>query len=312
MIDGNGSFAEGYAVGRDSNGGCCNGNGNGFFGGDGWWAIILFAMIFGWGNGGWGGWGNNNGVGATNAFLPYAVAGNSALTRADLCSEFNFNGLENSVRGVQQGLCDGFYAMNTGILNGFSGVSSAICNLGYEQAQLANNTNMTLMNGFNSANIVALQNQNALQAQLAQCCCDNKAGQAAIQRDISDCCCTIGRQIERGFCDVNYNMATNTNAIQVQMANNTRDIIDSQREGTRAVLDWLCAKETADLRAENQSLKLAASQERQNNYLVNTLRPMPQPSYLTCNPFTGTYGFGGYGFNGNYGCNSCNSCNSCC
>ena len=40
-------FATGYALGSDSNGGNCN-NG-GFWGGDGWWAIIIFAMIFGWG-----------------------------------------------------------------------------------------------------------------------------------------------------------------------------------------------------------------------------------------------------------------------
>lgn len=43
-----------------------NGNNGGFFGnGDGIWAILLFAMIFGWGNGnggfggGFGGYGNN-------------------------------------------------------------------------------------------------------------------------------------------------------------------------------------------------------------------------------------------------------------
>lgn len=48
-------FATGYALGSDSNGGNCN-NG-GFWGGDGWWAIIIFAMIFGWGRGGFGGFG---------------------------------------------------------------------------------------------------------------------------------------------------------------------------------------------------------------------------------------------------------------
>ena len=69
------SMALGYALGQDSNN---NGNCNsGFFGGDGWWAIILFAMIFSWGNGGYGGFG-----GGINS-----AAGQGALTRADLCSE---------------------------------------------------------------------------------------------------------------------------------------------------------------------------------------------------------------------------------
>lgn len=108
--------------------------------------IILFLFCFnGWGGNGFGN-GNNAGL-------------QGALTRADLCSEFNFNGLENSVRGIQSGLCDGFYAMNTGMLNGFAGVSNAICNLGYEQAQLSNATNVALMQG-----------QNAVQTQLAECC----------------------------------------------------------------------------------------------------------------------------------------------
>ena len=43
-------FATGYALGSDSG----NNSGNGMWGGDGWWAIILFAMIFGWGRGGFG------------------------------------------------------------------------------------------------------------------------------------------------------------------------------------------------------------------------------------------------------------------
>lgn len=272
-------FATGYALGADSNGGNCNGNG--MWGDGGWWTIILFAMIFGWGNGGWGGFGGN-GNGALQG----------SLTRADLCSEFNFNGLENSVRGVQQGLCDGFYAVNTSLLNGFNGVDNAICTLGYQNAQLINGVNSTIQQGFNSANVVALQNQNALQTQLAQCCCENRQGQA----------------------DIKYQMATDTCAITTAMANNTRDIIDNQNANYRGLMDWMVQRDMDALRTENQNLKLAASQERQNNYLVNTLRPTAQPSYIVCNPYTGQYGgyqYGqGYGYNGNCGCNSgCCGCN---
>jgi hypothetical protein len=85
-----------------------NGNhrsGNGW-GDDAWWIILLFLFAGGWGNGnGWGGGGNSG-----------------ATTREEIAYGFDMNGLENGVRGVQQGLCDGFYAMNTGMLNGFSGV----------------------------------------------------------------------------------------------------------------------------------------------------------------------------------------------
>lgn len=60
--------------------------------------------------------------------------------------------------------------------------------------------------------------------------------------------------MERGFADINYNMATNTCAIQTSMANHTRDIIDSQNAGTRAILDYLCQEKISDLQSENQAL----------------------------------------------------------
>lgn len=105
-------FATGYALGSDSG----NGNNCGFLNGDGWWAIILFAMIFGWGNGGYGGFG-----GGINS-----AAGQGALTRADLCSEFNFNDLHNAVRGVQHGICDSTYALNNTITGGFNNTNVAM------------------------------------------------------------------------------------------------------------------------------------------------------------------------------------------
>ena len=233
-----------------------NRNNDGFFGGDGWWAIIIFAMIFGWGNGGFGGFGNNGAQGA--------------LTRADLCADMNFQSLENAVRGIQQGLCDGFYAQNTNMLTGFSGlqntiqtgfagVDNAVCNLGYNMQQ-----------GFNNTNIALMQGQNALQAQLAQCCCDNRAGQK----------------------DIQYQMATDTCAIQNTIQNVTRDIIDNNNCNTRSILDFLVQDKISALQAENQSLKLTASQVAQNEYLVSHLRPCPVPAYVTCNPWAASYGIG--------------------
>lgn len=90
-------FATGYALGSDNNGG---GN-DGMWGGNGSWifAFLIIALIFG-GNG-WG-WGNNGGNGANGAGYQGAV------TRSDLCSEFNFNNLSRSVLGIQDGLCNGF------------------------------------------------------------------------------------------------------------------------------------------------------------------------------------------------------------
>ena len=208
-------------TGTGYNNGSCGG-----WGGD-WGAwIILFLIfgMFGWGGfGGFGGgWGGGNGV-------------QGALTRADLCSEFNFNGLENAVRGVQQGICDSTYALNTSILNGFHGVDNAVCNLGYQTQQGFNATQVALMQGFNAA-----------QAQAAECCC----------------------QTQRAIDGVNYNMATNTCALQNTMNNNTRDIIDNANANSRAILDYLCQDKISTLQSENQALRLAASQSNQNAVLM--------------------------------------------
>lgn len=213
-------------------------NRSGFGDGDGWWIILLFLFgLGGWGNNGWGG----NGGGTTREEIAYG---------------FDMNGLSNSVRGVQQGLCDGFYAMNTGMLNGFSNVQSTMCQ------------------GFSGINMGAMQNNNALMAQLNNMAADSAA-----------CCCETQRLIERGFADTNYNMATQACDTRRAIADSTRDIIDSNNAGVRSILDFLTQDKISTLQAENQALKFAASQQAQNNYLVSQLRePYPIPAYMVPNP----------------------------
>lgn len=166
------NLATGYMIGRDGS------NNNGWGGDNGWWVlIILFALFGGWGNGGFGGYG----------------AGNGVLTRGDLCQDMNFSDLESAVRGVQQGLCDGFYAVNTGMLNGFSGVQQTLCQ------------------GFNGVNTSILTTANSTERAID-----------GVSHQISDCCCATQRAID----GVNYNMAKNTCDI-IQAGNaNTQRIID--------------------------------------------------------------------------------------
>ena len=191
-----------------------------------WWIIILFLFCF---NGGM--WGNGFGRGMGAGSPAYQ----GTTTREEIAYGFDMNGLQSGVRGVQQGLADGFYAMNTGMLNGFAGVNNAVCSLGYQTAQLANGLTSDIVANRFAAQQGVCQVENAIN----QARYDNTIGQNSIAREISDCCCENGRAMERGFADINYNMATNTCAIQTSMANHTRDIIDSQNAGTRAILDYL-------------------------------------------------------------------------
>ena len=226
---------------------------DGAWGDGGWlWIIVVFALLFGWGNGGWGGFGGNNGGG-------YVA---TAATQADIQRGFDTQSIIGKLDGITNGLCDGFYAQNTALMNGFHGVDNAICNLGYQTQQ-----------GFNTTNIALMQGQNALQAQLADCCCQNR----------------------ESIAQVRYDMAQDTCALQNTMNSNTRDIIDSQNAGTRAILDYLCQDKIATLQAENNDLRRAASQDRQNALLTtamtaqtqqisNAVNPAPIPAYQVPNP----------------------------
>lgn len=227
------------------------------FGNNGWWIIILLLAFGGWGNGGWGGNGNSG-----------------TTTREEVAYGFDINGLESGVRGVQQGLCDGFYAMNTGMLNGFSGIQSTLCQGFSGVNDAVRDTGAATLQAINADTVAGMQNTNALTAQLCQMSADNAA-----------CCCETQRQIERGFADINYNLAT-------QECQTRQAIADS----TKSIIDFLTQDKIATLQAENQSLKFAASQQAQNAYLVRELsNPYPVPAYIVANP------------NASYGCN-----NGCC
>lgn len=239
-----------------------NRNNDGMWGDGAWWIVIL--LIFGWGNNGWGGFGGNgNGAGYTDSAIQRGFDNQAVISKLD---------------GISNGLCDGFYAMNNSMLTGFNGINTNIMQTGYGIQQ-----------AINADTVANMQNTNALQAQLANCCCETRE---AIQ-------------------GVNYNLATNTCALQNTMNNNTRDIIDSQQAGTRAILDYLCTKENADLRDKVQKLELSASQDRQNallttamtaqtNHIINAVNPSPIPAYQVPNP--NTYIPYGCGCNNGCGC----------
>ncbi len=212
--------------------GSAGGTGNGLFGnGEGsWFIIILFLFAFlGWGNNGRG----NSGGGYSGA-MPYVINAGGESGGA-VQRGFDHQAVITKLDGITQGICDSTYALNGTITNGFHGVDNAICSLGNSMQQ-----------GFNATNVALMQGQNALQAQLA------------------DCCCTTQRAID----GVRYDMATQACDTRNTIQNTTRDIIDNQNANSRAILDFLTQDKIATLQAENQSLKLAASQSNQNAVLM--------------------------------------------
>ena len=134
-----------------------------------------------------------------------------------------------------------------------------------------------------------------------------------VSRQISDCCCTTQRNID----SVRFDMATGFCNLGNTIQNTTRDIIDSQNAGTRAILDFLTNDKIESLRAENQSLRFAASQSAQNAFitanqeaqtaeLIRRLgRDCPVPAYVVPNPNCCYGNPVGVGYGGNYGGNGC-------
>lgn len=258
------------------------GGNNDGWGNDGgaWWIMIfLIFALGGWGNNGWG----NNGSQGAGAADNYVLASDFATLQRQLDSGFDRNG--RMINQVNSGLCDGFYAMNTGMLNGFGNIQNSLCQ------GFAGVNNAITTNGYETR----LGTQ-ALGAQLANCCCD-------IRQEIASSSCATQSSIK----DVNYNMAMNTNALQNTLCNTTRDIIESNNANYRALHDEIVANRIEDKNAQIQAqqneinaLRLKASQEAQNNYLVNELKPCPIPAYITCNPYQ-SYG---YTYANNCGCNT--------
>lgn len=182
------------------------------------WAFSAFG-------GGFGGFGGNN------------SAAQGALTRAELYDGFTMNNVERQIQGVQNGLCDGFYAQNSNMLQGFNGVDRALCN------------------GFNDVNA------NITQARF----------------DSQQCCCETNRNID---------------AIRYENARNTCDIMQNADKNTQRIIDTMTANEIQSLRDQLQTANFQLSQQAQSANLINTLRPFPQPAYITCSPYTAMNGYG--------------------
>ena len=238
----------------------------------------------GWGMNGWGDW--------ILIILLFAILGGGF-------GGFGFGGFGGFGGGAGfQGMAtradinEGF-ALNN-ITSGITAIQQGICDSTYAINNGIRDLGVSMMQGFNGV----------------------ERGFCQLSREIGDCCC----QTQRAIDGVNYNLATQTNALQQAMCTNTRDIIDSQQAGTRAILDFLTQDKISSLTAENQALKFQASQAQQNAYLTATMdanvatilrrtgHDCPTAAYLVQPPTPvnfptngcGTVQFGGY--NGGCGC----------
>lgn len=175
------------------------------------------------------------------------------------------------------------FALN-GITNGITAIQQGICDSTYAVTNAVNNGFHGVDNAVCNLGYNMQTGFNSLGAQLAQCCCDNR----------------------EAISQVRYDMAAQACDTRNTIQNTTRDIIDNQNAGTRAILDFMTQDKISSLQAENQALKFQASQSAQNAFitasqdaqtaeLIRRCCPTPVPAYTVPAPYP-------YGYSGNCGC----------
>lgn len=160
-----------------------------------------------------------------------------ALTRSDLFEGFNNQDINSQLRGITNGICDGFYAVNNSLKDGFYGNQSAV------------------KDGFYATQSALAENRYAQQ----NCCCEIKGG-------IKD----LSSEGYKNTCEI-------TTAIH------------AEGEATRALINANTMQDLRDKLADRdrelQTANFQLSQHNQNATLISTLRPFPQPAYITCSPY---------------------------
>lgn len=236
MAESSGDLSLGYMMGQSEGG---SGGWGGSFG-EGLWAVIILAILFGRGGFG-GGFGGSNSCGC----------GCGCATQADVRAAVDQQTLISKIDQQTYGLADTFTALNGTLNSNFRGIDNAICSLGYNTQQ-----------GFNN-----------------------------LSHQLSDCCCNI-----------RYDMATQACDTRRAITDSAREIIDNQNCNFRSIMDFMVQSKIDALQSENEALRLSASQAKQNQYLIDQLRPCPVPAYITCNPYAASWGTAFSGNNCGCGC----------
>lgn len=236
------SLATGYMIGADRN----NGYGNGMFGGD-WAWILIFALLFGWGRGGFGGgFGGFGGFGEGSFISGYDIG--KLATTNDVAVGFNNSAVLNSLNDLKLG-----------------------------QAGLQ----QTLCQGFNGVNTSILTSTNAVQSQLAGCCCDLARSIDGVNYNMAKNTCTITNAINNSTRDIIDNQNANYRAIHDELVANK---IEAKNERIAELQQQVNALNLAQSQA-NQNAYLTATMDANTAELIRRLgRDCPVPAFVVPNP----------------------------
>ena len=258
-------------------------NGSGWGGDWAWIIILLLAFSGGWG----GGFGGGYGAGFGNMMLgydfPWLLNGQTGIN-ANTNAGFQNAMLNDGITSIR----DGINGLSTQLCGGFAGTTAAVTGAQNALAQQLYNNQISDLERSFAAQTASTQGMNTIQAQLAQCCCDNRAATA----------------------DLKYTVATENCADRAAVSDGVRDILAATQAQTQAILNQLCSDKIeqkndtiAQLRSEllyargqaSQDVQTAAIQAGQRalaNEVEQYVAPRAIPAYSVQNPNCCTYTYG--------------------
>lgn len=143
----------------------------------------------------------------------------------------------------------------------------------YSQTQDANVRGLAQGQCDLTAAIMQNRYESAIQTTNSQFALQNQL--SAMEAARAQCCCETNRNID---------------AVRYENAQNTAAIVQANNANTQRVLDAMCQNTIQDLRDKLQTAELNANNANQSAYLIQTLRPVPVPAYVTCSPYAAATG----------------------
>ena len=225
-----------------------NGGGFGGFGGDGgWWLIILFILLGGWGGGFGGGFGGGD-------MYPWLNNSNQ------INNGFRDQMLGTQINGIQNSITSGFGDIQTALCGGFAGVTNTL----------------------NANQMADMERSFAVQSALQNCCCENRAATADLKYTVATEACADRNAVASALRDVLTATQAQTQTILDKMCQQEIDNLKAQNIALQNQVNMqaLAASQTA------QTAALVADNTAQTQYLVNRISPYPIPAFTVANPNT--------------------------
>ena len=257
-----------------------NNSGFGFGDGNGWWFLILFFLMCGngWGNG-FGG----NGL-ANDAAVMYPWMNQSN----QISGGFRDQMLNTSINGIQQSITSGFGDVQNALCGGFAGVNASISGAQNAIAQQMYTNQISDLERSFAAQTAQTAGVSALQAQLAQCCCDNRAATADLKYTVASEACSDRNALSQALANVTAQNNANTQRILDQLCADKIEQKNDIISQLRSELMYARGQASQDV----QTAAIQAGQRALANEVEQYVAPSPRPAYIVQNPNCCAQNFG--------------------